>query len=138
MGLLSRLRHSRGFGIHSPFAFRFLTEVLRDRGVYYGQKGLDGRGRLLVRLRAFVDPLQRAPLADVRPVNVVILGPESGPVTQPQENTIYYSDSRCEAVEALESRLNSLGYGITFRSQSGANVIVPFHRLPRQVIETRF
>ena len=32
--LLSRLRgwrHGRGFGIHSPFAFRFITEVLRQK-----------------------------------------------------------------------------------------------------------
>lgn len=26
---------SRGFGIHSPFAFRFISRVLRERGEYY-------------------------------------------------------------------------------------------------------
>ena len=138
MGLFSRLRHSRGFGIHSPLAYRFLTEVLRDSGVYYGQEGLSRRERLLTRLRAFVDPMQQAPLALVRAVDVVILGPESGPVPHPAENTVYYSDSRCEATDALESRLDALGYGITFRSQSGASVTVPFRRLPRQVIDTWF
>ena len=33
---LGRARRSRGFGVHSPFAFRFITLVLRDsRSVYY-------------------------------------------------------------------------------------------------------
>jgi len=30
-----RWRHGRGFGIHSPFAYRFVTEVLRERCAYY-------------------------------------------------------------------------------------------------------
>ncbi len=32
---LKRAWRSRGFGIHSPFAFRFVTCVLRERGEYY-------------------------------------------------------------------------------------------------------
>lgn len=138
MGLFSRLRHSRGFGIHSPFAYRFLTEVLRDSGMYYGHECLGRRERLLGRLRAFVDPMQLAPLAGVRPVEVVILGPASAFDAELPENTLYYADTRDEAIEVLDARLDALGFGITFRSQSGASVIVPFRRLPRQVIETRF
>lgn len=30
-----RLRTSRGFGVHSPFAFDFITKVLRDRDSFY-------------------------------------------------------------------------------------------------------
>lgn len=30
-----RYRTSRGFGVHSPFAFEFITRVLRDREAYY-------------------------------------------------------------------------------------------------------
>jgi hypothetical protein len=30
-----RWRHGRGFGIHSPFAYRFVTEVLKERYAYY-------------------------------------------------------------------------------------------------------
>lgn len=30
-----RYRTSRGFGVHSPFAFNFITKVLRDRSAYY-------------------------------------------------------------------------------------------------------
>lgn len=59
MGLGSvwqRLRHSRGFGIHSPFAFRFITEVLHQPNKYYAYDFVPddvlGRHdfRLLVRL----------------------------------------------------------------------------------------
>ena len=68
----------------------------------------------------------------------MILGPASAFDAELPENTIYYADTRDEAVKALDARLDALGFGITFRSQSGASVIVPFRRLPRQVIETRF
>lgn len=32
---LKILRHSRGFGVHSPFAYGFITEVLNGGGMYY-------------------------------------------------------------------------------------------------------
>lgn len=32
---IGRWRRSRGFGVHSPFAFRFITMVLRSRDAYY-------------------------------------------------------------------------------------------------------
>lgn len=31
-----RWRHGRGFGVHSPFAYRFIIETLRERLPYYG------------------------------------------------------------------------------------------------------
>ncbi|MDE6310765.1 MAG: hypothetical protein K2L96_03005 [Muribaculaceae bacterium] len=52
-----RLRHRRGFGIHSPFAFRFITEVLNPRRgyVYYAEECVRGRNRrFLARLAAFL------------------------------------------------------------------------------------
>lgn len=54
-GILSRFRcwrHGRGFGIHSPFAYTLITEVLRQRYPYYGYADIspDRRIRLLFRL----------------------------------------------------------------------------------------
>ncbi len=138
MGLLSRFKHSRGFGIHSPFAYRFLTEVLHETTPYYDQAGKGRKQRLLTRMRAFVDPMQQAELEDVRPVKVVDLAPESTVIPATDGNTIIYIDRPGAADTAINVRLDELGYGITFRSQRGASVIIPFRRLPRQVIETRF
>lgn len=36
-----RWRHGRGFGIHSPFAFDFITRTLRERLPYYAYNRLD-------------------------------------------------------------------------------------------------
>lgn len=32
---LSRFRHRRGYGVHSPFAYGFITDVVYNRGEYY-------------------------------------------------------------------------------------------------------
>lgn len=52
------MRHRRGFGIHSPFAFRFVTEVLAQRLPYYGYTDISGdpRIRLLFRLTVYFRP----------------------------------------------------------------------------------
>lgn len=43
-----RYHRSRGFGIHSPFAFRFVLRVLRERCPYYAYASLDAkRGEVL-------------------------------------------------------------------------------------------
>lgn len=36
-----RWRHGRGFGIHSPFAYDFVTRTLRERLPYYGYDDID-------------------------------------------------------------------------------------------------
>lgn len=49
---IQRWRHKRGFGIHSPFAFRFVTEVLNQKHPFYAYTtlGRDKRSRLAHRL----------------------------------------------------------------------------------------
>ena len=62
---LSRIGKSKGFGIQSPWAFRFVTEVVRERWRYYGYDDIEARysGRyerkyqkLLFRIRNFIYP----------------------------------------------------------------------------------
>ena len=48
---LRRLRQRRGYGVHSPFAFRFLTEVVYEQGAFYDFDVLDRQLRPLQRLR---------------------------------------------------------------------------------------
>lgn len=56
------LRHRRGFGIHSPFAYAFVTEVLAQRLPYYGYADIshDARIRLLFRLIVYFQPEKAA------------------------------------------------------------------------------
>ena len=38
---LSRLRYRKGYGVHSPFAFQFITQVLYTPGRYYADEWLE-------------------------------------------------------------------------------------------------
>ncbi len=42
---LLRFRHRRGYGIHSPFAFSFVTGVVYERGAYYAYAPLSREAR---------------------------------------------------------------------------------------------
>lgn len=65
---LRRFRHRRGYGVHSPFAFRFLQDVVYEKSPYYAYCELDShlarsqrlrqrRGlRLLFRLSNYAQP----------------------------------------------------------------------------------
>lgn len=48
---LARFRHRRGYGVHSPFAFRFITDVIYENHPYYAYRELDSRLPLPMRLR---------------------------------------------------------------------------------------
>lgn len=66
---LFRFRHRRGYGIHSPFAFNFVTGVVYEQGMYYAYPELKAMykklrpngvrlkdGKLLFRLANFAQP----------------------------------------------------------------------------------
>lgn len=67
---LCRIRHRRGYGVHSPFAFGFLMQVVYEPGAFYAFPELDAcltwwqrfRVRrtlhMLFRLANFVEPRQ--------------------------------------------------------------------------------
>lgn len=63
-----RAWRSGGFGVHSPFAFRFITEVLRSSGGYYAyeQIGASEASRRLYRI-----------ILDLAPAAVIVTGPLS-------------------------------------------------------------
>lgn len=47
---LRRYKHSKGFGIHSPFAFRFVLQVLSERYPYYAYEEISQSRRNAIRL----------------------------------------------------------------------------------------
>ena len=81
---LSKLRHARGFGVHSPLAFELLTSVLPDKPRFYGDEVIKStfatprmrrKARVILRLMAkfrpktvFCDPtfLRVVKIADSR------------------------------------------------------------------------
>lgn len=58
---LRRIQHRRGYGVHSPFAFNMLIQVVYAPGQYYAYRSLDAlfsrRDRLMFPRRRAVDRL---------------------------------------------------------------------------------
>ncbi len=58
---LRRIRHRKGYGVHSPFAYDMLTQVIYSPGRYYDYTLLDaqfpGWNRLLLHRRMVIDRL---------------------------------------------------------------------------------
>ena len=48
---LARFRHRKGYGVHSPFAFRFITDVIYERTPYYAYAEQDKALPLSMRFR---------------------------------------------------------------------------------------
>ena len=48
---LARFRHRKGYGVHSPFAFRFITDVVYEHYPYYAYSELDKALPLSMQLR---------------------------------------------------------------------------------------
>lgn len=78
----ARVRHRRGYGVHSPWAFAFITGVVYERAAYYAYAGVGGLHpwwvrwlrlyplqcrRLLFRLANFAHPRRMAVVGE-RPV----------------------------------------------------------------------
>lgn len=48
---LRRFRHRKGYGVHSPFAFGFIKQVLEEHDAYYAYRQIDSRLRWWQRFR---------------------------------------------------------------------------------------
>ena len=48
---LRRIRHRKGYGVHSPFAFDFIKQVLEEHDAYYAYSVIDSRLRWWQRFR---------------------------------------------------------------------------------------
>lgn len=91
---LGRARRSRGFGVHSPFAFRFITFVLRgERNIYYSTSKITttagnryNRRRLGLLFRI---------ICDRQPQTLVI---PAGTLSETERSVIALADSRLQPI----------------------------------------
>lgn len=154
-------RHSRGFGIHSPFAFRFVTEVLCQPLHYYAYSDIpaDRSLRLLLRLvlsfrprrvcvmSAQSDILGRAVraassavvLADSSPdmlvVDVATTPPDRYlPLLSPGVHAVFFKASPADVDAILSARQA----GMTFSNRRGTLVVASYTHIPRQDFDVRF
>lgn len=138
-----RAARSRGFGIHSPFAFRFVREVLTQRYAYYSYPELDKAARADGVPPAVVRALFRTALA-FRPAPITVVGDKASapsvrhalalgnPAAPPDTDATY----RCTAglgshAAQVEAAWAAAQCGMLFRAP-GLTVLVDSTRLPHQ------
>jgi len=157
-----KLRHTRGFGVHSPFAYRFITETLRQEHAYYSYKTLrTSQERLVFRIVLALRPasvavegmpsarkavrcaMPSARMTDARHAAMLIVGPGA---------SLAGLDARCSGSAVLphllllgrhpdsvrEAWCRAMTCGMTFDNGSDAFVAVTRHDLPRQDFDIRF
>lgn len=161
-----RWRHSRGFGIHSPFAFRFVCEVLNPPRAYgfYAYEELDARlrqlrlrsisrrrlrmlFRVVVELRpATVSIVADGPVAELLRFVVAKAAPTAQVVDDRADLLLCASQAVChDAVHAvfIDSANGALDafatrpYGHLYRNLDIA-IYVGHKHLPRQTFEVKF
>ena len=144
---------SKGHGVHSPFAYRFITMVLRDKGRYYADKELnampDSRWhRLLFRLVCEFQPREvkvpRLSRSERRAIELADsrIAPESlkdtGVLTMrsPQCEIKVVRDINANA-NAWQEIMQGMTCGMTFSNGlTGISVTRP--DLPRQHFEVKW
>lgn len=138
-----RLRHRRGFGIHSPFAFRFITEVLNPpRGYrYYAEENVRSSDeRLLARMKGFfginsVVYAKDSAASDYARAGIIVadLGSvDSAPLIERirEGNVVVLALNHSE--RTLRPLLEAMPSGMSFRNFRSKAVLVVRKKLPRQ------
>ncbi len=159
--IFTRLRHSRGFGIHSPFAYRFVTEVLCQTLPYYGYAdiGHDRRLRLLYRLivafrpqrvallSSTPEPLARAVRRAAGHTDITTDTPDFIVADDLDSDPSQYIPSLSTGAHALilnaapdlRPRIaGAIPHGMIFDNDHGTLVVASYPHLPRQDFDVKF
>lgn len=164
----SRLRHSRGFGVHSPSAYRFIGDVLRQPCAYYAYSTVDRAGwhgrrsdaRLLFRLAAHTQPRAIAaggPAATIcrtacphariedsiaPDTDLIIFADSALEATLERAAagaSVFIADSSTPAAKALLEQLSDcVTSGHLFRNGRGLAIYVAADKAPYQAFDVRF
>ena len=154
--LLSRWHRSRGFGVHSPFAFSFILDVLRERRyAYYAYDSIDDPWlRLWFRVVCRFQPATihvDSPRPDALKRVALMASPHSRMV-KGNASMRYVADghrvgrvSRGEVVmveqiapDGLDRVFEAMDCGMCFTNRSGAAVIAGLEHLPHQRFDILF
>ncbi len=149
----------RGFGVHSPFAFRFVTEVISERSRYYDYKLLPARQHLLYRLAAWLQPTEISVWGDAEAQAARLAAPERDtkrvPTSWAEVNqaklavvkwpdmaliqkllsdgwVVYAQLKRPMVSQMKEGALDGLAFVLHHRLEA---IIFPWSHLPRQIID---
>lgn len=160
LNILRRRARAKGFGVHSPFAYKFITEVLSEHLCYYDYDKLtDRRDRTLYRIAAYFCPMRvLAPHPDDADAVFMACGKATSSGVDSCDMAVFSSaneadtiyrciDRQCNVIliEDARSLLSSVKHhlqqtqsGMLFDNASDMCVIVPNHKLPRQDFELKF
>lgn len=153
---------SRGHGVHSPFAYRFIREVLCENCGYYAYALLKTRHeRLLYRIAVFLQPTEIISLGGAKIPAPLKAMPKSAVGTPPRWACIdrvpmvvaSSSASAAEISDALSSNalivicgqitadtrtlIDNLSTGSVFTNHKDITIIVPSTQIPQQTYTLR-
>ena len=158
--ILRRRARAKGFGVHSPFAFRFITEVLSERLFYYDYDRLDSkRDRTLYRIAVYFCPTKVYTSCTDNANPIFMACPKAGRADTDSCDMAVFStvdevdamlsaiDRECRiilidearyALDKIKKHLETLQCGMIFDNANDLCVIVPSRKLPRQDFELKF
>lgn len=154
------LRHSLGFGIHSPFAYHLITEVLHQRYGYYAYERLGSRRqRLVFRLALYFRPDAVALEGSGEYAAAVEAAMPAVTLTEPAKAGLIVADARAADMDAIATALatganilifnykatpharaiaDAMTAGMTFENTRDTLLLIPDPKLPLQHILTAF
>lgn len=136
---LARVRRTRGFGVHSPFAYRFITTVWHQKSAYYAYAVLhERRSRKLFRMINFFNPGKieqiGTPLPEVNVTFDVAVG-SSGDASSNMlvVNALEFDET---AINSLLSKLLAICASAP-QQLPGTQVVIMFPDMPRNSQQRR-
>ena len=102
-----RFRHKRGYGVHSPFAFSLITDVIYEKMPYYAYASLEKEQKRLVRERGYSRGSQKVNrflfrlVNKVQPATIVEVG-------RPSVASLYLQSAKPSAEYLFASDLSEL------------------------------